>query len=323
MEKVSFNINYKFHLTTSIETYNNNFIYCIIKFKNFFLLSTSNGYILMYDINTYKIKQKLKLSESSIKYMYLLKENYILFCSLSGELIIIEINEYYNIIQILDKNVTDSIKKCIQFSNGNLICSCSNKFIKFWKKENNGNNYLYDKEIDINPKLIYNIIEINDNEICSIEKDDIKNTFNINYYINFYNINEKKIIVSLISNKELVLQCQSAIKYDDNLLIIGANQFLIFINYLEHKFVRFLNIDYKPWSIYKLLNNNLLLGDSKGNIYHLNLFDKENLNIKVLNKSNKVLKMMINYILEIKDKNSHKIIIGGNDEFFKIFETLN
>jgi WD40 repeat protein len=307
-----------FHLTTSIQTYNNNFIYCIIKFENYFLLSTSNGYIILYNINTYKIKQILKLSESSIKYMYLLKENYILFCTLNGELKIIEIkNGSHNDIQILNKNNRETIKKCIQFSNGKLICSCQEENIKFWKKENNGNAYLYDKEININPKFIYNIIEINDNEICSIEKEDTK------YYINFYNINEKKIINSIPSFKELLLQTQSAIKYDDNLLIVGANNGLMFINYIDYINKGLIIFESKPWCIYKLLNNNLLIGDSFGNLFNIKIIDKDKLEIKILNKTNKVLNRMINNILEIKDKNNNKIIVGGNDEFFKIYEFFN
>ena len=319
MQKELLMKNNNFHLTTSIQTYNNNFIYCIIKFENYFLLSTSNGYIILYNINTYKIKQILKLSESSIKYMYLLKENYILFCTLNGELKIIEIkNGSHNDIQILNKNNRETIKKCIQFSNGKLICSCQERNIKFWKKENNGNAYLYDKEININPKFIYNIIEINDNEICSIEKEDTK------YYINFYNINENKIINSILSFKELLLQTQSAIKYDNNLLIVGADNGLMFINYIEHFYKGLIKFESKPWCIYKLLSNNLLIGDSIGNLFNIKLIDKDNLKIKIFNKTNKVLNRMINNILEFKVKNNNnKIIVGGNDEYFKIYEFLN
>jgi hypothetical protein len=310
--------NNNFQFTTSIQTYNNNFIYCIIKFENYFLISTSNGYIISYNLNTYRIKQILKLSHSSIKYLYLLKENYILYCTLDGELKIIEIkNGFHNDIQILDKNNRETIKKCIQFSNGKLICSCQERNIKFWKKENNGNAYLYDKEININPKFIYNIIEINDNEICSIEKEDTK------YYINFYNINENKIINSILSFKELLLQTQSAIKYDNNLLIVGADNGLMFINYIEHFYKGLIKFESKPWCIYKLLNNNLLIGDSFGNLFNIKIIDKDKLEIKILNKTNKVLNRMINNILEIKDKNNNKIIVGGNDEFFKIYEFFN
>ena len=279
--------------------------------KNNLLVSFKNyGYIYIYNLITFEIISKIEFpnKNKSITYNILLKDKRLAHSSHDNNIYITKKldNDQYIINEILNEH-KDKILKVIELKNEQ-ICSCSiDQTIKVWEKNNNKKFFLKYNLKDLKEEF-YSIIEISDNIIISTsEKDN-------SHVINFWKINEKKVFNS-ITNNNICLWNNNCIKIEENVLAItGKNKILIII-YDNEKTKTIKNFDINGifFSIYRIKNNNFLIGDLDGNIYEIKYQNKEFTLIAA--KKN----IHIDLITCFCELNNGTLISSSNDKILKIF----
>ena len=253
------------------------------------LSSCSNdGTINIYNKENYKLEHEINVGEA-VLYFNTISNGNIIACCEDGNLNIYELNnEKFELINQLESH-NDAVLKVINIENKLISCSKDTTMIVWEKKDKNYTNmksiiigYSYDNS---------NILQINENKLVSSSTEyikffDIKNNFN-----------EIKTIDGISSNNF----CNSMVMFNENILLIGGmdNYGIYLIDINNYQVISTLLQNSTIYSIIKLANGNILVGDSSFSLIEYK-YDNNNLievKSKLIEDSD-----IITGLIEINDK---------------------
>ena len=265
-------------------------INCLLLLNNNILLcGISDGSIILYNIlNYYKI-MSIKEHSDGINYLiqipfnnknnnnnynnnYFNYSNYkIISCSSDSYLNIysLKINNYTIISYLIEKKIFNNspINKILYIQNKNILISCSSdKKIKVY----DNNNYEIITNINLfnlnNSYEINNILEINNEILITSYKEKSIKFLNINTFQTIKTINN--IVINAYQN--------SLALFNDNILIIGSIQKIIFLNVITKRIIKIFKIHYRhPISFLIIDNKHFLTGEKEGKIKYYKYYGNE------------------------------------------------
>ena len=288
--------NYNFKKNSIIKAHEST-IFSMDCFPNGNLISVSGDQsIIIWKSNLEKIQEIKNAHKDSITFVNVKDDNIFVTCSDDKTIIIWnKKNVKYEKKEIIKKAHSDIISKVIFCSNGTIISSSYDTFIKFWEIKKNTNKY--DISFSFNNSFpIHSILYLEDIKllISSGEKET-----------KFINFNNKKII-KVFDNIQSY-DSNSLSKIDDDLIIIGSIDKIYIISISNKKIEKEINCNIKSLRVYGILNKGIFFvgGDSKDIlIYRSDNFQ----NIQTINGAHKE---SITGFIELKDG---KIASFGKDE---------
>ena len=300
-------------------------------FENNLIGLISDENIKIYSVSKnnldFEMQEKLVINESkNINYLTTLE----LKSNKNKNNIIICVENFFKIIKILIEensiigyeekkifNLNNTIKKIIL--NQNKIIACDTNTISIYDKnidniENNKEEDIYNfkkiNEIKAEEgNNIYNIVNINENEIASIQK---KEKVDNKILIHFYSLNDYKSIknldininnIYLKNNENLTISCYSCIMINKEILGLVSMNYLFLINVNNKELINTITFKDELYFIEKYINDSFII------------------NRKIINKEkdNKEQKKSILYQYKI-GKDYEIVEMGQNNEMPNISE---
>ena len=273
------NFNLFFLTLNTKKNIHNSSINFLIKLNDGRLVSSSekDNIIKVYNLTTFEENINIKEEENIIYLNQISNDNLIVCLEYELKFYLINNNNYRLVQEIKDSN---GFNKIIELINKNLLSSSKNGKIFIWHK--NEKNlyeqiyYLTEEKINIrfSEKYLYSN-NANISDILELKKNIIINENYLNF-INIWNLDSKQKIISMnIQNfvgawtKErfLLLNEKYFIYYNRiNLYLFDINTYEVIFN---------LVFEFPCVCIYKLFNNNLLVGNENGFLSHFQLEDKK------------------------------------------------
>jgi len=230
------------------------------------LSSCSNdGRINIYNKENYKLDHEIDVGEA-VLYFNTISNGNIIACCEDGNLNIYELNnEKFDLINQL-KSHNDAVLKVINLDNKLISCSRDTTMIVWEKKDKNYTNmksiiigYSYDNS---------NILQINENKLVSSSSE----------YIKFFDIKNNFNEIKTIDDISLNNFCNSMVMFNENILLIGGmdNYGIYLIDINNYQVISKLLPNSTIYSIIKLANGNILVGDSSFSLIEYK-YDNNNL----------------------------------------------
>ena len=276
-----------------------------------------------------EMQEKLIINESqNINYLTTLEITNNKNINING--IIICIDNFFKIIEILIEenniigyeekiilNLNDTVRKVITYPNK--LCACDKNSINIYennlgnsKNDNEDKWFNFKKINEIKAEEgnnIYNIVNINENEIASIQK---KEKVDNKIIIHFYSLNDYKSIknldininnIDLKNNENLTISCYSCIMINKEVLGLVSMNYLFLINVNNKELINTIIFKDELYFIEKYINDSFII------------------NRKIINKEkdNKEQKKSILYQYKI-GKDNEIVEMGQNEEMPNISE---
>ena len=278
------NFNLFFLTLNTKKNIHNSSINFLIKLNDGRLVSSSekDNIIKVYNLTTFEENINIKEEENIIYLNQISNDNLIVCLEYELKFYLINNNNYRLVQEIKDSN---GFNKIIELINKNLLSSSKNGKIFIWHK--NEKNlyeqiyYLTEEKINIrfSEKYLYSN-NANISDILELKKNIIINENYLNF-INIWNLDSKQKIISYniqhlvgawTKERFLLLNEKYFIYYNRiNLYLFDINTYEVIFN---------LVFEFPCVCIYKLFNNNLLVGNENGFLSHFQLEDKK---IKLVN----------------------------------------
>ena len=296
--------------------------------------------MLLKEFSEYNLNKSISFHKDSINCIIILYDQRLCSCS-DDKKINIYNKETYNIDLIISE-FNDDIYHLNQLSskNNNILLACSYELIKLFEIKNN--SYKRIQMIENFVGWVYKSIELNNYKIatCGAEKkikfwekfnDKYVNSMTINYFdwiedileyetnkiisssalneeITFWDLDNNKIIGN-IKNIESTEWNNNLNKLNNEIILVNGKEYLYLINFKNFELVNKVKTEFQNYCNLKLKDNNILIGDKKGNISEY-IYDENNksLNLKIFKKSSHN-KCIFSIIL-----NDNKEIISASED---------
>ena len=296
--------------------------------------------MLLKEFSEYNLNKSISFHKDSINCIIILYDQRLCSCS-DDKKINIYNKETYNIDLIISE-FNDDIYHLNQLSskNNNILLACSYELIKLFEIKNN--SYKRIQMIENFVGWVYKSIELNNYKIatCGAEKkikfwekfnDKYVNSMTINYFdwiedileyetnkiisssalneeITFWDLDNNKIIGN-IKKIESTEWNNNLNKLNNEIILVNGKEYLYLINFKNFELVNKIKTEFQNYCNLKLKDNNILIGDKKGNISEY-IYDENNksLNLKIFKKSSHN-KCIFSIIL-----NDNKEIISASED---------
>ena len=296
--------------------------------------------MLLKEFSEYNLIKSISFHKDSINCIIILYDQRLCSCS-DDKKINIYNKETYNIDLIISE-FNDDIYHLNQLSskNNNILLACSYELIKLFEIKNN--SYKRIQMIENFVGWVYKSIELNNYKIatCGAEKkikfwekfnDKYVNSMTINYFdwiedileyetnkiisssalneeITFWDLDNNKIIGN-IKKIESTEWNNNLNKLNNEIILVNGKEYLYLINFKNFELVNKVKTEFQNYCNLKLKDNNILIGDKKGNISEY-IYDENNksLNLKIFKKSSHN-KCIFSIIL-----NDNKEIISASED---------
>lgn len=296
--------------------------------------------MLLKEFSEYNLNKSISFHKDSINCIIILYDQRLCSCS-DDKKINIYNKETYNIDLIISE-FNDDIYHLNQLSskNNNILLACSYELIKLFEIKNN--SYKRIQMIENFVGWVYKSIELNNYKIatCGAEKkikfwekfnDKYVNSMTINYFdwiedileyetnkiisssalneeITFWDLDNNKIIGN-IKKIESTEWNNNLNKLNNEIILVNGKEYLYLINFKNFELVNKVKTEFQNYCNLKLKDNNILIGDKKGNISEY-IYDENNksLNLKIFKKSSHN-KCIFSIIL-----NDNKEIISASED---------
>ena len=296
--------------------------------------------MLLKEFSEYNLNKSISFHKDSINCIIILYDQRLCSCS-DDKKINIYNKETYNIDLIISE-FNDDIYHLNQLSskNNNILLACSYELIKLFEIKNN--SYKRIQMIENFIGWVYKSIELNNYKIatCGAEKkikfwekfnDKYVNSMTINYFdwiedileyetnkiisssalneeITFWDLDNNKIIGN-IKKIESTEWNNNLNKLNNEIILVNGKEYLYLINFKNFELVNKVKTEFQNYCNLKLKDNNILIGDKKGNISEY-IYDENNksLNLKIFKKSSHN-KCIFSIIL-----NDNKEIISASED---------
>ena len=296
--------------------------------------------MLLKEFSDYNLIKSISFHKDSINCIIILYDQRLCSCS-DDKKINIYNKETYNIDLIISE-FNDDIYHLNQLSskNNNILLACSYELIKLFEIKNN--SYKRIQMIENFVGWVYKSIELNNYKIatCGAEKkikfwekfnDKYVNSMTINYFdwiedileyetnkiisssalneeITFWDLDNNKIIGN-IKKIESTEWNNNLNKLNNEIILVNGKEYLYLINFKNFELVNKVKTEFQNYCNLKLKDNNILIGDKKGNIGEY-IYDENNksLNLKIFKKSSHN-KCIFSIIL-----NDNKEIISASED---------
>ncbi len=296
--------------------------------------------MLLKEFSEYNLNKSISFHKDSINCIIILYDQRLCSCS-DDKKINIYNKETYNIDLIISE-FNDDIYHLNQLSskNNNILLTCSYELIKLFEIKNN--SYKRIQMIENFVGWVYKSIELNNYKIatCGAEKkikfwekfnDKYVNSMTINYFdwiedileyetnkiisssalneeITFWDLDNNKIIGN-IKKIESTEWNNNLNKLNNEIILVNGKEYLYLINFKNFELVNKVKTEFQNYCNLKLKDNNILIGDKKGNISEY-IYDENNksLNLKIFKKSSHN-KCIFSIIL-----NDNKEIISASED---------
>ena len=292
------------NLITTIQCYGK-IIYCLkILYDNRLATGDYNSYLIIYNKNTLNPEIKINNKLGGLTYIEQLKNKKIAASFKENAIRIYSIEkDKYFILQTIDYIHENWVYKIIELSNNFLLsCSSDGTFV-LW-------NYIglhYEETYKSIKEDFYilDIIEINENEF-------VYNIGHSNANIVFFDISkkEKKVV---LNNFELSYYIGTHFTLMDNKtkLIIGGNKKIYILDVINYKILNEIDFNSFVTCIFKLNENDYLIGDEFGYIHYYNLKNSNSILTKNIFYKNAIYSLLF--------FNNKNLIIGGENYEIKIW----
>lgn len=231
--------------------------------------SSMDSTIKIFNLKTFEIELNLNENKRCVSYITKIKSDLLVSCSFAI-IRFYKINKKtYEIIQEL-KEHKSFVFKIIEIQNGKLISCSKDNSIRIYKKNIN-NLYENIKTISLH-KRIYNILEINPNIIVNIIYQES---------LIFWDFTRNRKFIKKINNLNLCGWNKTLCKINNKLLFVGGVNHIYIIDIEKYENINNIVGINGTLVIYKIINNNILLGDYKGIIYEIEF---NNNKLKLINK---------------------------------------
>ena len=298
--------------------------------------------MLIKDFSEFKLNKSISFHKDSINCLITLYDQRL--CSCSDDKKINIYNKETYAIDLIISEFNDDIYHLNQLSsnNNNILIACSYELIKLFEIKNN--SYIRIKMIENFVGWVYKSIELNNSKIatCGAEKkikiweklnDKYINSITINYFdwiedileyetnkiisssalneeITFWDLDNKKIMAN-IKEIESTEWNNNLNKLNNEIILVNGKEFLYLINFKTFELVNKIKTEFQNYCNLKLKDNNILIGDKKGNISEY-IYDENNksLNIKLFKKVHEgcIFSIILNDNKEIISASEDKII---------------
>ena len=287
-----------------ILTYHYDAVQYVQLLKNGNIISCSIDYLIkIYNPFTSQIENTLKYGKNPINYIHQLKNGKIAFCSYKS--IFILNNNSYDIFQLIEFAHEGSIYKVKELNNLNLISISQDGFIKIWKLINN--EYEIINEIKENGP-INDVLEFKENIIIFDNNREKK------LIIFDLNLNQK---IKIISNENIFNYALfNFIKLNDNNILYSGNYIMITIDINSYEIINESRILGINSTIFKLCDNNFLIGNRSGDCNQIKFDEKKN-DMKLISDKNNIHDESVYCFIVLKNK---RIVSCSYDGTIKIWK---
>ena len=287
-----------------ILTYHYDAVQYIQLLKNGNIISCSIDYLIkIYNPFTSQIENTLKYGKNPINYIHQLKNGKIAFCSYKS--IFILNNNSYDIFQLIEFAHEGSIYKVKELNNLNLISISQDGFIKIWKLINN--YYEIINEIKENGP-INDVLEFKENIIIFDNNREKK------LIIFDLNLNQK---IKIISNENIFNYALfNFIKLNDNNILYSGNYIMITIDINSYAIINESRILGINSTIFKLCDNNFLIGNRSGDCNQIKFDEKKN-DMKLISDKSNIHDESVYCFIVLKNK---RIVSCSYDGTIKIWK---
>ena len=287
-----------------ILTYHYDAVQYVQLLKNGNIISCSIDYLIkIYNPFTSQIENTLKYGKNPINYIHQLKNGKITFCSYKS--IFILNNNSYDIFQLIEFAHEGSIYKVKELNNLNLISISQDGFIKIWKLINN--YYEIINEIKENGP-INDVLEFKENIIIFDNNREKK------LIIFDLNLNQK---IKIISNENIFNYALfNFIKLNDNNILYSGNYIMITIDINSYEIINESRILGINSTIFKLCDNNFLIGNRSGDCNQIKFDEKKN-DMKLISDKNNIHDESVYCFIVLKNK---RIVSCSYDGTIKIWK---
>jgi WD40 repeat protein len=263
--------------------------------------SSMDSTIKIFNLKTFEIDLNLTENKRCVSYITKIKSDHLVSCSFAI-IRIYKINKNsYEIIQEL-KEHKSFVFKIIEIKKGNLIsCSKDNSIRIYKKNENNNNLYTNIKTITLH-KRIYNILEINPNIVVNTIYGES---------LMFWDFTRNRKFLAKINNLILCGWNKTLCKINEELLFAGGANCVYIIDIKNYKKIGLINGIQGALAIYKMNNNNILIGNYNGNIYEMKY---ENNKFELIGR----VQAFKERIYDIIERNN-TIFISATDKLFSVW----
>ena len=273
--------------------------------------------MLLKEFSEYNLNKSISFHKDSINCIIILYDKRL--CSCSDDKKINIYNKETHNIDLIISEFNDDIYHLNQLSsnNNNILLACSYELIKLFEIKNN--SYKRIQMIENFVGWVYKSIELNNYKIatCGAEKkikfwekfnDKYVNSMTINYFdwiedileyetnkiisssalneeITFWDLDNNKIIGN-IKKIESTEWNNNLNKLNNEIILVNGKEYLYLINFKNFELVNKIKTEFQNYCNLKLKDNNILIGDKKGNISEY-IYDENNksLNLKIFKKS--------------------------------------
>jgi WD40 repeat protein len=182
-------------------------------------------------------------------------------------------NNSYKRIQMIE-NFVGWVYKSIELNNYKIATCGAEKKIKFWEKFN-------DKYVNSMTINYFDWIE----DILEYEKNKIISSSALNEEITFWDLDNNKILGN-IKKIESTEWNNNLNKLNNEIILVNGKEYLYLINFKNFELVNKIKTEFQNYCNLKLKDNNIIIGDKKGNISEY-IYDENNksLNLKIFKKS--------------------------------------
>ena len=273
--------------------------------------------MLLKEFSEYNLNKSISFHKDSINCIIILYDQRL--CSCSDDKKINIYNKETHNIDLIISEFNDDIYHLNQLSskNNNILLACSYELIKLFEIKNN--SYKRIQMIENFVGWVYKSIELNNYKIatCGAEKkikfwekfnDKYVNSMTINYFdwiedileyetnkiisssalneeITFWDLDNNKILGN-IKKIESTEWNNNLNKLNNEIILVNGKEYLYLINFKNFELVNKVKTEFQNYCNLKLKDNNIIIGDKKGNISEY-IYDENNksLNLKIFKKS--------------------------------------
>ena len=243
-----------------------------------------------------------------------LKDNSLTNCHYNGTDIYKYDSENNKFILDYTLNCKNTADKVLELSNERLALLSNTYLISIYKKENG--KYVKDgKDKDICITTIDDLIQINDNELCTISGQEST--------ITFWDIDKREIFAQIGEIETFGHHCMFL--FEKFLIVGGANKnfssgaikYIYIINTDNHQLIKEYSISYNIWFMIKINESEFITGGSDGIIYK---YKYEGNEIKLMEKNEENKGITINKLAFCSDSNQLVSMCEKQTIIFKISE---
>ena len=287
-----------------ILTYHYDAVQYVQLLKNGNIISCSIDYLIkIFNPFTYQIENTIKYAKNPIAYIQQLKNGKITFSSYKS--IFILNSNSYDIFQFIEIAHNGTIYKIKELYNLNLISISQDGFIKIWELKNN--KYEVINEIQENGP-INDVLEFKENIIIFDNNREKK--------IAIYDLNLNQKIKTFSNESYFNYALFNFIKLNNNNILYSSNYVMVTIDINTYEIKNESIIFGINSTIFKLCDNNFLIGNRSGDCKQIKYDEKKN-DMKLISEKNNIHDESVYCFIVLKNK---RIVSCSFDGTIKIWK---